>query len=97
MANTQKGRQALEQSGMQLNAFSIRNFEGMTRANPSLLVPVKPHEKRAAFFKRYQKHGFESERVMKLLRGPNATQRVMKRVLHLPIGAMRWIKKRISK
>ena len=97
MANTQKGRQALEQSGMQLNAFSIRNFEGMTRANPSLLVPVKPHEKRAAFFKRYQKHGFESERVMKLLRGPNATQRVMKRVLHLPIGAMRRIKNRISK
>lgn len=97
MANTQKGRQALEQSGMQLNAFSIRNFEGMTRANPSLLVPVKPHEKRAAFFKRYQKHGFESERVMKLLRGPNATQRAMKRVLHLPLGAMRRIKNRISK
>lgn len=97
MANTQKGRQALEQSGMQLSAFSIRNFEGMTRANPSLLVPVKPHEKRAAFFKRYQKHGFESERVMKLLRGPNATQRAMKRVLHLPIGAMRRIKNRILK
>ncbi|MFQ9805601.1 MAG: hypothetical protein ACLR07_03410 [Christensenellales bacterium] len=31
---------------------------------------MKPHEKRAAFFKRYQKYGFESERVMKLLRGP---------------------------
>lgn len=50
MANTQKGRQALEQSGMQLNAFSIGNFEGMTRANPSLLVPVKPPRKASCVF-----------------------------------------------
>ena len=97
MANTQKGRQALEACGAQLNAFPVKRLEGMARVNPSLFTPVKPHEKRAAFFKRYQKHGFESDYVMKLLRGPNAAERAAKRIAHLPIGAMRRIKNLISK
>lgn len=97
MANTQKGRQALEACGAQLNAFPVKHLEEMTRVNPSLFAPVKPHEKRAAFFKRYQKHGFESDYVMKLLRGPNAAERAAKRIAHLPVGAMRRIKNLISK
>lgn len=97
MANTQKGRQALEALETQLSSFAVKDLEGMTRANPSLLQPVKPHEKRAVFFRAYQKHGFESERVMKLLSGPNAAERVAKRIAHLPVGAMRRIKNLISK
>ena len=72
-------------------------MESMTRMNPSLVQPSKPHDKRAAFFKRYRSHGFESERVMKLLRGPSAVERAAKRIAHLPIGAMRRIKNLITK
>lgn len=97
MANTQKGRQALEACGAQMTSFAMKDFQQMTRANPSLVHPVKPHEKRAAFFKRYQLHGFESERVMKLLHGPGRAERAARRIAHLPIGAMRRIRNLFSK
>ena len=97
MTHTQKGRQALDAIGAQVTRFAVQNMESMTRMNPSLVQPSKPHDKRAAFFKRYRSHGFESERVMKLLRGPSAAERAAKRIAHLPIGAMRRIKNLITK
>ena len=45
----------------------------------------------------YMYHDFESERVMKLLRGPSAAERAAKRIAHLPVGAMRRIKNLITK
>ena len=93
MTHTQKGRQALDAIGAQITRFAVQNMESMTRMNPSLVQPSKPHDKRAAFFKRYRSHGFESERVMKLLRGPSAAERAAK----LPVGAMRRIKNLITK
>ncbi|MFR5787045.1 MAG: Coenzyme F420 hydrogenase/dehydrogenase, beta subunit C-terminal domain [Christensenellales bacterium] len=97
MTHTQKGRQALDAIGAQVTRFAVQNMESMTRMNPSLVQPSKPHDKRAAFFKRYRSHGFESERVMKLLRGPSAAERAAKRIAHLPAGAMRRIKNLITK
>ena len=97
MTHTQKGRQALDAIGAQVTRFAVQNMESMTRMNPSLVQPSKPHDKRAAFFKRYRSHGFESERVMKLLRGPSAAERAAKRIAHLPVGAMRRIKNLITK
>lgn len=47
MANTQKGRQALEALGAKLNIFPLSGLEEMARGNPGLLAPAKPHEKRA--------------------------------------------------
>lgn len=97
MTHTQKGRQALDAIGAQVTRFAVQNMESMTRMNPSLVQPSKPHDKRAAFFKRYRSHGFEGERVMKLLRGPSAAERAAKRIAHLPVGAMRRIKNLITK
>ena len=97
MANTQKGRQALEAVGTQMNRFALQNMESMTRMNPSLVRSAEPHAKRTAFFKRYQAHGFESEQVMKLLRGPGVIERTAKRIAHLPLGAIRRMKNLISK
>ena len=97
MTHTQKGRQALDAIGAQVTRFAVQNMESMTRMNPSLAQPSKPHDKRAAFFKRYRSNGFESERVMKLLRGPSAAERAAKRIAHLPAGAIRRIKNLITK
>lgn len=94
MANTQKGRQALEALGAKLNIFPLSGLEEMARGNPGLLAPAKPHEKRAAFFKRYQTHGFESRQVMKLLRGKNRFEKALCRAAHLPAGLMRRVLKR---
>ena len=94
MANTQKGRQALEALGAKLNIFPLSGLKEMARGNPGLLAPAKPHEKRAAFFKRYQTHGFESRRVMKLLRGKSRFEKALRRVAHLPAGLMRRVLKK---
>lgn len=94
MANTQKGRQALEALGTKLDMFPLSGLKEMARGNPGLIAPAKPHEKRAAFFKRYQTHGFESRRVMKLLRGKSRFEKALRRVAHLPAGLMRRVLKR---
>ncbi len=94
MANTQKGRQALEALGAKLETFPLGGLEEMARGNPGLLAPAKPHEKRAAFFKRYRTHGFESRRVMKLLRGKSRFERALRRAAHLPVGLAKRILKK---
>ena len=90
MVNTQKGREAMKAAGVQLTTFSA-NTEKMLRYNPSIETPCVMHRKRAAFFKLYQKHGFDSARVMKLLAPPSRAERVVRRILHLPVGAVRRI------
>ena len=94
MANTQKGRQALEALGAKLETFPLGGLEEMAGGNPGLLAPAKPHEKRAAFFKRYRTHGFESRRVMKLLRGKSRFERALRRAAHLPVGLAKRILKK---
>ena len=94
MANTQKGRQALEALGAKLETFPLGGLEEMAGGNPGLLAPAKPHEKRAAFFKRYRTHGFESRRVMKLLRGKSRFERALRRAVHLPVGLAKRILKK---
>ena len=94
MANTQKGRQALEALGAKLETFPLGGLEEMAGGNPGLLAPAKPHEKRAAFFKRYRTHGFESRRVMKLLRGKSRFECALRRAAHLPVGLAKRILKK---
>ena len=90
-ANTKKGRKALE--ALNLISFPVEQTPEMERYNQGLLCAPVPHKNRKAFFKRYKTHGFEPEHVMKMLAGPSRTERVVKRILHLPVGAARRIKK----
>ena len=88
-ANTKNGMDALKRCGAQVNRFSIKDMDAMRRMNPSIWEPAAHHEKRKAFFARYQKNGFEREYVMKLLSGPGRLERIIRRIAHLPFGAMR--------
>ena len=88
-ANTKDGMDALKRCGSQVDRFSIQDMDAMRRMNPSIWEPASHHEKRRAFFARYQKNGFEREYVMKLLSGPGRVERVIRRIAHLPFGAMR--------
>lgn len=90
--NTQKGQRAIEAAGVQLNTFAA-DTQRMLRYNPSIEKPAVMHKKRAAFFKRYQREGFCAERVMKMLAPPSRLQYIVYRILHLPIGALRRIKR----
>lgn len=96
-ANTDKGSEALSRCGGTLKRFGISSLDVMRRANPSIWVPAKAHPKRAAFFARYKKHGFDSEYVMKLLSGPGKIERILRRIAHLPIGAMRRLRALFAK
>lgn len=88
-ANTEKGREILAQCSEELLHDDIALCDPMLRENPSLFAPAKHHEKREAFFAYYRKHGFDSKRVMKLLMGPGLPERIVRRIAHLPYGAMR--------
>lgn len=88
-ANSQRGRRALEEIGAQIASFPVEQTADMERYNSGLVRPAAAHKKRAAFFKRYKAHGFEAERVMKLLAGPSKAQKMAQRALHLPAGALR--------
>lgn len=90
MVNTQKGRAALKAAGVQLTTFAAETGK-MLRYNPSIEKTAVMHKKRAAFFRFYQKHGFSSEKVMKLLAPPSRLQYVFFRIAHLPVGALRRI------
>lgn len=91
MVNTKRGRAALDACHGVLTTFPVE-IPGMLRANPSIEVPAKAHEKRARFFAEYQKHGFDSRRVMKLLAGPTKAERILRRIAHLPKGAIRRVR-----
>ncbi len=91
MANTQKGREAIEGCREALTAFSVETAP-MLRFNPSIEETARAHEKRKAFFTEFKKHGFDGARVMKLLAGPGKAERIVRRIAHLPKGALRRIK-----
>ena len=91
LINTEKGEQAIKEAGIQLSVFDA-DTERMRRYNPSIEVTAVMHKKRTAFFKFYQRHGFNSKKVMKLLAPPTRLQYYVFRILHLPVGALRRIK-----
>lgn len=95
--NTERGMQALKGCGAELRRFTVDVTDAMRRGNPSIWTPAKDHEKRKVFFRRYQANGFECEQVMKLLRGPGRIERMIRRVAHLPVGAMRRLRIRFAK
>ena len=95
LINTPKGEKAMKEIGAQLTTFTA-DTERMRRYNPSIEVPAVMHKKRSAFFRFYQKHGFDSRKVMKLLAPPSRLQYIVFRILHLPIGALRRIKRLIG-
>ena len=95
-ANTQAGRRALEAVSAQLSTFPVKT-EALLRFNPSLEEPARAHEKREVFFRRYRRHGFRSEEVMKLLSGPNALERAARRIAHLPRGLARRVRAVLGK
>ena len=88
LVNSEKGRNALEAAGMQLTTFES-DTEKMLRYNPSIESPCVMHRKRSAFFSLYRKQGFVSDKVMKLLAPASRAERVARRILHLPVGAVR--------
>lgn len=90
MVNTEKGARALVAVEDELVIFPT-DTSRMMRSNPSIEKPAVMHKKRAAFFRSYQKNGFERRRVMKLLAPPSKAERVVRRIAHLPIGAARRI------
>lgn len=90
--NTQKGKKAFEACKDQVAVIRIEETEDLLRANPSIRRPAQAHRHRGKFFKRYERRGFESAYVMKLLAPPGVPQRIAARVLHLPKGLMRRIR-----
>ena len=89
MVNTQRGREALKACSTQLMTFSLKDAEGMLRFNPSIEKTADAHQKRAVFFRYFEKNGFDSAYVMKLLAGPGKLERIIRRIAHLPKGLMR--------
>ena len=96
MINSQKGREALDACKASVMTFAV-DTKPMHRHNPSIEVPSRAHEKRKAFFAAYQKNGFDAERVMKLLAGPSAAERIVRRIAHLPKGAVRRLRVLLGK
>jgi len=90
--NTKAGREAFEACQSQIESFPIKNTDGLLRFNPSIVHTASAHEKRRVFFKHYAKKGFDSARVMKLLAGPGKLERIVRRIAHLPKGALRRIR-----
>ena len=96
MANTEKGKKALEACKDQLTHFGGLDMERMTRANPGLICAPRPHPKRRAFFKDYARRGFDPAHVMRLLSPPGRAERLIRRIAHLPVGALRRIRNRLG-
>lgn len=92
LINTPHGKRALSEIADQVATFPV-DPKALLRYNPSLERPVAAHEKRRAFFRIYQSHGFDSQRVMKLLAGPGRAERIVRRIAHLPVGALRRIRR----
>jgi len=97
MINTQRGRDALKACAAQLNSFPLKDSEGMLRFNPSIEKTAHAHEKRAAFFRSFEKQGFDRVYVMKLLAGPGRIERVIRRIAHLPKGLVRRLRVLVSR
>lgn len=97
MVNTKRGREAMKAIENRIVTFPVKDIKPLLRYNPSIEKPANAHEKRAKFFKIYAKDGFDSEKVMKILRGPGKAERMLRRAAHLPFGAARRIKAIIKK
>lgn len=94
--NTEKGQLAVEAIAEDLRVFPV-DAKKLLRYNPSIEKPASPHKKREAFFKMYRRRGFDSRRVMKMLAGPSAAERIIRRIAHLPIGALRRIRRLLKR
>lgn len=94
--NTQRGRRALEACATQLAQFPV-DAQRLLRYNPSLETPAPAHAKRRAFFARFAKHGFDAKDVEALLRGPGRVERIARRILHAPRGALRRLRARLGR
>lgn len=97
MANTRRGRQALEACASEMTVFPVKITEHMLRMNPCLETAARPHPRRADFFRRYRQQGFDSAYVMKLLAGPGRLEKTLARIAHLPAGAVRRIRTRLGR
>ncbi len=91
LVNTERGRTALESCKAALNVFETDTAQ-MLRFNPSIETAAKAHEKRARFFADFKKNGFKAETVMKLLAPPSKAEKAIRRIAHLPKGALRRIR-----
>lgn len=96
LVNTERGKEALDACRKQLRLFTAPDLDCMARFNPGLFKAAAPHRKRDAFFRDYVRHGFVSGHVMKLLAPPGRAERALRRILHLPAGVMRRLKKRFG-
>lgn len=96
MINTPKGQHAIRRVKQQLTTFSVKT-DKLLRFNPGIEETAKMHPKREAFFRGYARHGFEADRVMKLLAPPGTVERIAKRIAHLPAGALRRVRAVLSK
>ena len=92
LVNSPRGQQALEACAQELRLFPV-DASGLTRHNPSLQRPVAAHRHRGRFFKAFQTRGFDADHVMRLLAPPSRAQRLAARIVHLPVGAMRRVRK----
>lgn len=88
MVNNRRGERALKACAKQLHIFPV-HIEDMLKDNPSIETAATPHPRRAAFFKHFARRGFEGEYVLKLLARPGKAEKIVRRVLHLPRGALR--------
>ena len=91
MLNTSKGKKVFNELKKQITTFPV-DTAAMLRHNPSIEMPCAMHKKRSAFFKRFAAKGFEGDVVMKMLAPPSKAERVVRRIAHLPIGALRRLK-----
>ena len=95
--NTEAGRQLFDACKGQLESFLVHGTDALLRYNPSIVHTASAHEKRRAFFAHYAKNGFDSAYVMKLLAGPGKLERIVRRIAHLPKGALRRIRVLLGK
>ena len=64
-ANTEKGEALLRRiSGVEIKA--IHDLTPLRGANPSIWSPAPAHENRGKFFRRFRRHGFRGEEVIRL-------------------------------
>ncbi len=92
LVNTPAGRQALDACAGELAVFPV-DASRLTRANPSLIAPAKPHPRRARFFRAYRRNGFSSTLVERLLAPPGRLERLVRRIASLPGALLRRLRK----
>ncbi|MBQ2948400.1 MAG: Coenzyme F420 hydrogenase/dehydrogenase, beta subunit C-terminal domain [Clostridia bacterium] len=87
--NTEKGRKAIEACAGEITTFPVSELAPLYKANGCCEKTAKAHEKRWLFFRRFKKSGFSGEYTMKLLAPPSKAEKIVRRIAHLPFGAVR--------